>query len=168
MEQKLLKPWVGSSSTGEKVAADTERARRYRKNTYSILNTIDDNQLRKFSEIVMLSGQMQGIFNELEALGYALANLTASLYSKKDNLEKLEISNLKKLKDSFEKLLSITTTASKMMHQLLLDYKSDKYHIRTDENKLKSHADTLYNQLAEKRKKAENLINYIFSIINNI
>ncbi|WKD01205.1 virulence associated lipoprotein (plasmid) [Borreliella americana] len=157
-----------SSSPGEKVAADTERARRYRKNTYSILNTIDDNQLRKFSEIVMLSGQMQGIFNELEALGYALANLTDPLYSKKDNLEKLEISNLKKLKDSFEKLLSITTTVSKMMHQLLLDYKNDKYHIRIDENKLKSHADTLYNQIAEKRKKAETLVNYIFSIINNI
>ncbi|MBB6208393.1 CRASP family complement regulator-acquiring lipoprotein [Borreliella lanei] len=138
------------------MAADTERAKRYRKNTYSILNAIDDNQLKKFSEIVMLSGQMQSIFNALEAPEYTLANLIIPLYSKKDNLEKLEISNLKKLKDSFEKLLSTTTTAvSKMLHQLLLDYQNDKNHIRTDNNKLKSRTDTLYNQIIEKRKNRE-------------
>ncbi|ACN93374.1 virulent strain associated lipoprotein (plasmid) [Borreliella finlandensis] len=102
----------------------------------------------------MLSGQMQGMFNTLEAIGYTLANLLIPLYSKKDNLEKLEISNLKKLKNSFEKLVSTTTTVSKMRHQLLLDYQNDKNHIRIDENKLKSHEDTLYNhQIGEKRKK---------------
>ncbi|MGF7101848.1 virulence associated lipoprotein [Borreliella kurtenbachii] len=158
-----------SSSPGEKVAADTERAKRYRKNTYSILNTINDNQLKEFSEIVMLSGQIQGIFNTIEAIEYTLSSLIVpSLYSKKGNLEKLEISNLEKLKDSFEKVLSIKTTISKMMHQLLLDYQNDTNHIKTDNNKLKSHADTLYNQISEKKKKVEKLKDDIFLIINNI
>ncbi|WNY60632.1 virulence associated lipoprotein (plasmid) [Borreliella bissettiae] len=158
-----------SSSPGEKVTADTERAKRYRKNIYSILNTIDDNQLKKFSEIVMLSGQIQGIFNTIEAIEYTLSSLIVpSLYPKKGNLEKLEISNLKKLKDSFEKVLSIKTTVSKMMHQLLLDYQNDTNQIKTDENKLKSHTDTLCNQISEKKNEAEKLNDDIFPIINNI
>ncbi|WKC89474.2 CRASP family complement regulator-acquiring lipoprotein (plasmid) [Borreliella finlandensis] len=156
-EAEAFKALSWASSRGEKVAADTERAKRYRKNTYSILNTINDNQLKKFSGIVMLSGQMQGMFNTLKAIEHTLANLIVHLYSK-DNLEKLEISNLKKLKNLFEKLISTTktTTVSKMMHQLLLDYQNDENNIRTDENKLKSHTDTLYNQIVEKRKKQRN------------
>lgn len=40
-----------------------------------------------------------------------------------------------------------------MMHQLLLDYQNDTNRISTDENKLKSRADTLFNQMAKKAKK---------------
>nr|WP_316255612.1 CRASP family complement regulator-acquiring lipoprotein [Borreliella andersonii]WNY66256.1 CRASP family complement regulator-acquiring lipoprotein [Borreliella andersonii] len=51
-------------------------------------------------------------------------DLVALLYPKKDNLKELETSHLEKLKDFLEKFLSIKTTVSEMMHQLLLDYQN--------------------------------------------
>lgn len=61
------------------------------------------------------------------------------LYPKKDALDKLEISNLEKLKNSFEKLLSRKSIVLDMLNQLLLDYQDDKNSIiKTDTTKLES------------------------------
>ncbi|WNY66256.2 CRASP family complement regulator-acquiring lipoprotein [Borreliella andersonii] len=65
------------------------------------------------------------MFNTFNSLGFFLKkDLVALLYPKKDNLKELETSHLEKLKDFLEKFLSIKTTVSEMMHQLLLDYQN--------------------------------------------
>ncbi|QFI15076.1 virulence associated lipoprotein (plasmid) [Borrelia sp. CA_690] len=153
---------------GEKISANTERSKKYRKHVYSILNTIDDNELKNFSKIITSVGQIQFTFNTLNALGYTLENMISSLYSKKDSLKEIEISSLEKVKNLFEKLLSTTSIVSKMMRELLLDYQNDVNSIKTDINKLKSHTDKIFYQMAEKSKKTEELKNNIFSIINNL
>ncbi|MBB5141687.1 hypothetical protein HNP63_001108 [Borreliella afzelii] len=86
------------------------------------------------------------------------------LYPKKDALDKLEISNLEKLKNSFEKLLSIKSIVSDMLNQLLLDYRDDKNFIKTDTTKLESHTTTLQNQILEKNKEETELVEDILSI----
>lgn len=86
------------------------------------------------------------------------------LYPKKDALDKLEISNLEKLKNSFEKLLSMKSIVSDMLNQLLLDYQDDKNFIKTDTTKLESHTTTLQNQILEKNKEGTELVEDILSI----
>ncbi|AXK69733.1 antigen, P35, putative (plasmid) [Borreliella burgdorferi] len=137
----------------EQLSANTERSKAYRKRAYSILNTINDASLKNFSEIVLASGQTQGIFNTLNSLGSNFEKIVNCLYPKKDNLEKLETSVLKKLKDSLENFLEIKKIASEMMHKLLLDYQNNTNRIKTDKNELKSYADTLFNQMTKKPKK---------------
>ncbi|WP_418905274.1 virulence associated lipoprotein (plasmid) [Borreliella finlandensis] len=153
---------------GEKVSADTERSKRYRKHVYSILNTILDNELKNFSKIIKSVDQIQFTFNTLRTLGDTLEKTIISLYSKKDNLKELEISNLESLKNLFEKLLSTTLIVSKMMHELLLDYQNDTNNIKTDINKLKSHTDKIFYHLIEKSKNTEEFKNNIFSIIKDL
>ncbi|WP_245532225.1 virulence associated lipoprotein [Borreliella finlandensis] len=148
---------------------NTERSKSYRKRTYSILtNTISDNELKNFSKIVESSGQIQGIFNIFNSLGGDFEDIVTFLYPKKDNLEELETSDLKKLKDYLEKFLSTKTTVSEMMHQLLLDYQNNTNNIQADENELKSHAEDICNQISEKRKEAKKLKNDIYSIYNSL
>ncbi|WP_029359622.1 MULTISPECIES: CRASP family complement regulator-acquiring lipoprotein [Borreliella] len=60
------------------------------------------------------------------------------LYPKKDILDKLEISDLQKLKNLLEKLLSTKADISKTLKQLLLDYQNNENSIKTDINGLKS------------------------------
>ncbi|OEN14740.1 hypothetical protein BHF43_26465 [Escherichia coli] len=60
------------------------------------------------------------------------------LYPKKDILDKLEISDLQKLKNLLEKLLSTKADISKTLKQLLLDYQNNENYIKTDINGLKS------------------------------
>ncbi|AJY73006.1 borrelia burgdorferi virulent strain associated lipofamily protein (plasmid) [Borreliella afzelii K78] len=86
------------------------------------------------------------------------------LYPKKDALDKLEISNLEKLKNSFEKLLFMKSIVSDMLNQLLLDYQDDKNFIKTDTTKLESHTTTLQNQILEKNKEETELGGDILSI----
>ncbi|ACN93346.1 borrelia burgdorferi virulent strain associated lipoprotein (plasmid) [Borreliella finlandensis] len=86
------------------------------------------------------------------------------LYPKKDALDKLEISNLEKLKNSFEKLLFMKSIVSDMLNQLLLDYQDDKNFIKTDTTKLESHTTTLQNQILEKNKEETELGEDILSI----
>ncbi|ABH02503.1 putative lipoprotein, Borrelia protein family PFam60 (plasmid) [Borreliella afzelii PKo] len=86
------------------------------------------------------------------------------LYPKKDALDKLEISNLEKLKNSFEKLLFMKSIVSDMLNQLLLDYQDDKNFIKTDTTKLESHTTTLQNQILEKNKEGTELGGDILSI----
>ncbi len=114
----------------------------------------------------MASGQTQGIFNNLDSLGGAFEDIVDFLYPKKDNLEKLEIPALKKLKDSLENFLEIKKITSEMLYKFLLDYKNNANSIQTDANALKSHANTLFNQLTKKIEESEKLKNDIYSIEN--
>ncbi|ACN93383.1 borrelia burgdorferi virulent strain associated lipoprotein (plasmid) [Borreliella finlandensis] len=150
--------------TNEQLSANTERSKAYRKRAYSILNTINDASLKNFSEIVMASGQTQGIFNALNSLGGTFEEIVNFLYPKKDNLGKLETLVLKKLKDSLENFLEIKKIASEMMHKLLLDYQNNTNRIQTDINELKSYVDTLFNQMTKKTEEALKLKNAICSI----
>ncbi|WP_327785839.1 CRASP family complement regulator-acquiring lipoprotein [Borreliella garinii] len=79
--------------------------------------------------------------------------MIVSLYSKKDTLNKLEILELENLKNSFEKLLSIRTVVSEMINQLLLDYKSNKNSIKTNNIELEFHVYARLKQIIKKVKK---------------
>ncbi|WP_419260137.1 CRASP family complement regulator-acquiring lipoprotein [Borreliella afzelii] len=68
----------------------------------------------------------------------------------KETLDKLDTSDLEKLKNSFEKILSIIQNVSEMSKQLLLDYKNATNLIKTDINKLESYVYTIYIQFKEK------------------
>ncbi|WKC81189.1 virulence associated lipoprotein (plasmid) [Borreliella tanukii] len=155
--------WQGSSET---VATNTERSKNYRKSTYCTLNDIDISELKKLSEIIMLSNQTQGLFNILRGFGGILDEVIVRLYPKKDALGKLEISDLENLKNSFEKLLSIKASISEMLNQLLLDYQNDKNSIKKDSTELEFHIYTIFKQMLEKCEEAEKLKNDIFSIHN--
>ncbi|ACN92258.1 virulence associated lipoprotein [Borreliella burgdorferi] len=149
-----------------KISEDTPQSKKFRKNTYSTLSAIDVNKLKDLSEIIRNSGQIQGLFNIFNRFGGIFDDSLNHVYSKKDILGGLEILDLDKLKNSFEKLLSIKETFSKMLNQLLLDYKNDKDHIRTETNKLKSHTTALFEQLDKKEDEAYEPKNQIFSISN--
>ncbi|WP_234930721.1 virulence associated lipoprotein, partial [Borreliella garinii] len=90
------------------------------------LNAFDTNKLKELSEIILLSGQTDNLLKIFKELGSAIDDVIASLYSKKDTLNELEILDLKNLKNLFEKLLSTKTVVSEILNQLLLDYKDDK------------------------------------------
>ncbi len=85
---------------------------------------------------------------------------------KKETLDTLAVSDLKKLKNSFEKLLSIKTDISKMLEQLLLDYKDYINSTKTDIAKLESHLTELYKQITKKSFQTTELKNNILSISN--
>ncbi len=83
-------------------------------------------------------------------MGGAIDDVIVSLYSKKDTLNKLEILELENLKNSFEKLLSIRTVVSEMINQLLLDYKSNKNSIKTNNIELEFHVYARLKQIIKK------------------
>ncbi|WP_210372505.1 virulence associated lipoprotein [Borreliella garinii] len=143
----------------------SERSIRYRRHVYSILlNAIETNELKKFSEIRILSIKVLEIFSLFNLFGSTLDDVVVHLYSKKDTLGKLDTSNLKRLKNLFEKLLSIKTIVSKMSKHLLLDYQNNKNSIKTDKTKLGSYVVALSNQIQEKYNEAERLKSEIILI----
>ncbi len=143
----------------------SERSIRYRRHVYSILlNAIETNELKKFSEIRILSIKVLEIFSLFNLFGSTLDDVVVHLYSKKDTLGKLNTSNLKRLKNLFEKLLSIKTIVSKMSKHLLLDYQNNKNSIKTDKTKLGSYVVALSNQIQEKYNEAERLKSEIILI----
>ncbi|WP_210376908.1 virulence associated lipoprotein, partial [Borreliella valaisiana] len=136
----------------------SERSIRYRRHVYSVLlNAIETNELKKFSEIRILSIKVLEIFSLFNLFGSTLDDVVVHLYSKKDTLDKLEISDLETLKNSFEKLLSIKTIFSKISKHLLLDYQNNENLIKTDNTKLGSYVVALSNQIKEKYNEAERL-----------
>ncbi|MBB6213672.1 virulence associated lipoprotein (plasmid) [Borreliella californiensis] len=157
--------WSSSKEVNIKASDNSRISKKYRKNIYSTLN-IDDNKLENFSKMLTASPQMLEVFSTLNDLGNIFEEVIVSLYSKKETLEELGIPNLDKLKNLFEKLLSIKTTVSEIMHQLLLDYQNNKNGINTDINKLGSHAKIIYNQILVKEIEAYELQREIFSIYN--
>ncbi|WP_267128489.1 CRASP family complement regulator-acquiring lipoprotein (plasmid) [Borrelia sp. CA_690] len=82
--------------TGEQLSSNTEKSKAYRKRVYSILNTINDDALKNFSEIVMASGQTQGIFNILNSLGNAFEEMVDFFYPKKRQPRKIRDFGFKK------------------------------------------------------------------------
>lgn len=152
----------------ENASANIDRAKIYRQRTYSVLNDIDTNEFKKFSEIIILSKQTQSLLNSFNSFGATIEDTFVFLLNpnKKDNIEKLEISDLEKLKNSIEKLLSIKTMISKTLTQLLLDYENNNNSIQTDSSKLNSYVATISNQIEEQNKEAITLKNDIFSIEN--
>ncbi|AZA28347.1 virulence associated lipoprotein [Borreliella garinii] len=152
-----------SGSPG-RLSDNSEKARKYRRNVYIILSNIDTKDLKEFSNILQLASRIPSIFNHLYAFGDIFDIVTDQLYPKKDTLDELDISDLEKLKQLLEKVLSIIKIASEESKQLLLDYQSDKNSIKTDVIKLTSHIDTLSNQMEEKVAEAENLKEDILSI----
>ncbi|KEO61837.1 virulence associated lipoprotein [Borreliella garinii] len=157
--------WEGAQETA---ADNIEKAKIYRQRTYSVLNDFDTNEFKKFSEITMLSTQQQGLFNSFNSFGATIEDTFVFLLcpNKKDNLEKLEISDLENLKNSIEKFLSIKTMISTILTQFLLDYESNKNSIKTDNSKLNSYLATISNQIEEQNAEAIKLKNDIFSIEN--
>nr|6FXE_A Chain A, Putative surface protein [Borreliella burgdorferi B31]6FXE_B Chain B, Putative surface protein [Borreliella burgdorferi B31]6FZE_A Chain A, Putative surface protein [Borreliella burgdorferi B31]6FZE_B Chain B, Putative surface protein [Borreliella burgdorferi B31] len=155
--------WVASYET---VADNTDRSKNYRKFTYATLNPINTNKLANLSKILIQSKQKTLLFGTFCNLGRTFDTAINHLYPKKDALDKLEISNLEKLKNSFEKLLSMKSIVSDMLNQLLLDYQDDKDSIKTDIAKLESHLTELYKQIEKKSSQATKLKNNILSISN--
>lgn len=151
--------------------AYSERSIRYRRRVYSVLlNAIEINELKKFSEIRILSIKVLEIFRLFNLFGGTLDDVVVHLYSKKDTLGELDASNLKRLKNLFEKLLSIKTIVSNMSKHLLLDYQNNENFIKTDNTKLGSYVVALSNQIQEKYNEAERLkreIILIWSIRGN-
>ncbi|WP_325064253.1 virulence associated lipoprotein [Borreliella bavariensis] len=154
--------------TKETTADNSEKAKIYRQRTYTVLNDMNADKLKKFSEIIMLSKQTEGLFNTFNSFGATIEDTFVFLLypNKKDNLEKLEISDLDRLKNSIEKFLSIRTMISKMLAQLLLDYKNNNNSIQIDNSKLNSYLATISNQIKEQNEEAIKLKNNIFSIEN--
>ncbi|ABH02272.1 MULTISPECIES: virulence associated lipoprotein [Borreliella] len=147
----------------EKVSSNTARSIKYRRHTYTILSSIDTKEFKEFANIIKLSTK-DNIYNLFSGFGQALDIVTDYLYSKKETLDKLDASDLEKLKNSFEKLLSTIKIVSEMSKQLLLDYKNDENLIKTDINMLKSHVNTLHNQFKEQTTEVETLQQVILSI----
>ncbi|ABH02238.1 putative lipoprotein, Borrelia protein family PFam60 (plasmid) [Borreliella afzelii PKo] len=106
----------------EKVSDNTERSIKFRRHTYTLLSAIDIKELKEFADIMKLSIKKDVIYNLFSSLGVDLDIVTNRLYPKKDTLDKLDTSDLQKLKNSLEKILSIIKNISEMSKQLLLDY----------------------------------------------
>ncbi|WP_418905150.1 complement regulator-acquiring protein (plasmid) [Borreliella finlandensis] len=146
----------------EDVSANTERSIRFRRHTYTILSTLSLHELKEFSNIVINENKLVPVvdmFNFFSSIGGALDTTTDSLYPKKDNLDKLDLSDLEKLKNSFEEILSAKERVASGAMQLVRDYKN----LKTDINKLKSYLNDLYNESEEQATKAENLEEFIVS-----
>ncbi len=161
MDFKSMK-W--SSGDPEPISGNSKKAKMYRRHTYTLLSAIDTKDLKEFSDIITLAEFKADTFNIFGSIGYVLDIVTDHLYPKKDTLDKLDISNLEKLKKSLEKVLSIIKIVSEESKQLLLDYQSDKNSIKTDVSKLKSYLKILNSRTREKVTEAENLQNVILSI----
>ncbi|EEF82009.1 CRASP family complement regulator-acquiring lipoprotein [Borreliella valaisiana] len=138
----------------------------YRRHTYTLLSLIDDNELKEFSNIIRITNKTNSVLSSFSDLGGVLDVVTDRLYPKKSNLDKLNTSDLEKIKESFEKILSIIKSVSETSKQILLDYQNNKNLIKTDVEKLKSYLDILCNQMRKKAMEAEKLQKIILSIKN--
>ncbi|WNY69111.1 CRASP family complement regulator-acquiring lipoprotein [Borreliella lusitaniae] len=143
--------WMGEKN--ERTHQNTERSKKFRKEVYSALYTIDTNQLETVSDIIMKAKEIGLIFNALSTIEIKIDKTIVELTSKKDTLNKLEISDIEKLTNSFEKILSTKKEISDTFKQLLLDYKNDTNNIKTNTNELKSHVINIHNQILEKKEK---------------
>ncbi|WP_420025691.1 virulence associated lipoprotein [Borreliella valaisiana] len=149
----------------ERINTNTDRSIRTRRHTYTLLDTIDDNELKEFSDMILRTEGGLFIFGVYNSLGGTLDIVSDYFYPKRDTLNKLDISNLEKIKESFEKILSTVKFVSEASKQLLLDYRNDKDLIKTDKNKLESHVDALRKQMLEKALEVEKLRDITRSII---
>ncbi|MBB6043535.1 virulence associated lipoprotein (plasmid) [Borreliella yangtzensis] len=148
---------IGWGAGTELMNVNTDRSIRFRRHTYTLLDTIDDNELKEFSDIILLTGDGILILNIYGSLGGTLDIVSDYFYPKRDALNKLDISNLEKIKESFEKILSTIKDVSETSKQLLLDYRNDKNLIKTDAIKREIYVDSLRNRMLEKAMEMEKL-----------
>ncbi|MCD2401581.1 virulence associated lipoprotein [Borreliella bissettiae] len=106
------------------------------------------------------------MFNTFNSLGGVLDTVSDHLYPKKDKLNKLDISDLKTLKNSFAKILSIIESVSGMSKQIILDYENNKDLIKTDINELKYYVSKLADEFKQLSTEAKNLQGFIVSTYN--
>uniref|UniRef100_UPI00124459F7 CRASP family complement regulator-acquiring lipoprotein n=1 Tax=Borreliella turdi TaxID=57863 RepID=UPI00124459F7 len=147
----------------EWISSDSRRSRNFRKHVYAALIDMDSNDWGVFTEILLISGNGV-ILNNLNGYGGSLDPSIVHLYSKKDTLDKLDISDLEKLKNYFEELWSIKKDLSKIFIQILLAYKDNNNLIKTDNSKLRSYATPLFEQVKAKTRRTEVLVGKITSI----
>ncbi|WP_418885145.1 virulence associated lipoprotein [Borreliella carolinensis] len=149
----------------EDISDNTERSIKFRRHAYIILSALDIDELKEFSDIVTNKSVPVGdIFSSFGVLGDIIDTVSDHLHSKKDKLNKLDISDLKTLKNSFDKILSTVESVSVMSKQLVLDYENNKNFIKTNTNELESYLMKLNNQFKEKADEAEKLQKFIMSI----
>ncbi|WP_417903342.1 virulence associated lipoprotein [Borreliella andersonii] len=158
---QAFKVWNWGKGT-EKMSDNTERSIKFRRHTYTILSVLDIDELKEFSNIILLAKE-EHILGVFSMLGEVLDIAIDHLHPKKGKLNKLDTSDLNTLKISFDKILSIVESISGMSQQLLLDYKNNKNIIKTDINELKSHVNKLKNQFREQAIEARNLQKFIVS-----
>nr|WP_235633198.1 hypothetical protein [Borreliella mayonii] len=60
---------------------------------------MDITKLKKLSKVIILSKRSVGLFNAIREFGRIIDIVILSLHPKKNALDKLEISNLEKLKN---------------------------------------------------------------------
>ncbi|WP_424632676.1 virulence associated lipoprotein [Borreliella lusitaniae] len=152
--------WPGEGS--ETTSANTNRSIKFRRHTYTVLSTIDTTELKELSHILLTN--RLNIFRSFSTLGHVLDTVTDHLYPKKDTLDKLDTSDLEKLKNNLEKILSTINFVSETLRKLILDYKNNENLIKTDKTKLQSYSNTIYNQIREKTAEAQKLQDEIKSI----
>ncbi|WP_210380939.1 virulence associated lipoprotein, partial [Borreliella garinii] len=116
-----FKEMYWKSGDPEAISGNSEKAKMYRRHTYTILSAIDTKDLKEFSNIIILADLKEDTFNIFGSLGYVLDIVTDHLYPKVDTLDKLSTLDLEKLKQSLEKVLSIIKIVSEESKQLLLD-----------------------------------------------
>ncbi|MCD2401576.1 virulence associated lipoprotein [Borreliella bissettiae] len=149
----------------ERMSDNTERSIRYIRHTYTVLSPLVPDKLKEFSDIIANINKLApaiNMFNSFSTIGVVLDIILDRLYPKQDNLDKLDISDLETLKNSFEQLLSIKGGVAGRIVQLLKDYKN----LKTDVDKLKSYSNKLVNEIKQLAKEAENLKSLIVSKYN--
>ncbi|MBB6208449.1 virulence associated lipoprotein [Borreliella lanei] len=104
------------------------------------------------------------VLNSIAILELNLEKTINHLYLKKEALDKVNSSDLGKIKNSLEQLLSIRKFFSTSIKQILLDYQKNENSIKTEDSKLEEYLGTTLNRFNEKKKEAENLRNTILSI----
>ncbi|WP_363325308.1 virulence associated lipoprotein [Borreliella turdi] len=163
----IFKAMEWGPPANELTSDNTERSIKFRRRTYEILNTIHPDELKEFSKMMLMISLEQGakFFNLITLFVSIFDEVIDRIYPEKDSLEKLDISDLNKLKNWFEELLSIKIIVSKTLSQLLIDYKNDKNSIKTNNSTtLQSHVTKIQKQIEEKENEAKKLKNDLLSI----
>uniref|UniRef100_UPI001CB701B5 virulence associated lipoprotein n=1 Tax=Borreliella bavariensis TaxID=664662 RepID=UPI001CB701B5 len=104
------------------------------------------------------------ILNSIAILELNLERIINHLSLETDALDKVKISDLKKIGNSLEQFFSIRTIVSTEIKQILLDYRENKNSIKTDDSKLETYLSEKLNRFNEKKKENDNLKTTILSI----
>ncbi|APJ09305.1 CRASP family complement regulator-acquiring lipoprotein [Borreliella afzelii] len=150
---------VDSESDGEVFTID--------KRAFDFINTfLTNDELDEFTTIfhkpkLQSPGQ---ILNNIAILELNLERIINHLSLETDALDKVKISDLKKIGNSLEQFFSIRTIVSTEIKQILLDYRENKNSIKTDDSKLETYLSEKLNRFNEKKKENDNLKTTILSI----
>ncbi|WLN25619.1 MULTISPECIES: virulence associated lipoprotein [Borreliella] len=123
---------------------------------FNFINTfLTDDEIDEFTTIFSkptLKSPAK-VLNNITILEFNLEKIINHLFLKKDVLDEIKISDLKKIKNSLEQLFSIRKIFSTAIEQLLLDYQKNRSFIKTDDSKLKTYFDVMLNRFNERKTK---------------